>query len=98
MRRQPHWRRPAIWGLAARRCSHGFVPRAPALLSSPSDPVTSRRVIRPMATALGAGFLALIVASVVVLAGPPLARQWTGRTQMATHQQGSLMLELDVNR
>jgi polyhydroxybutyrate depolymerase len=46
--------------------------------------------MRQVLGALGAGVLALVGSVVVVLAGPPLAAQWSGRTHLASLQQGGL--------
>ena len=51
-----------------------------------------------MAAALGAGVLALIISVAVVLAGAPLLGQWSGRTQIATIQQGALQRSYRVFR
>jgi polyhydroxybutyrate depolymerase len=47
-------------------------------------------MIRQVFGALGAGAIALVASAAVVLAGPPLAAEWSGRIQVGTLQQGQV--------
>jgi MerR family regulatory protein len=52
----------------------------------------------PLLGALGAGFITLVASVVVVLAGPPMLAEWSGRTQIASLQQGQLERQYRVYR
>src|SRR6266498_1103536 len=48
--------------------------------------------------AFGVGLLTLVASVVVILAGPPLAGEWSGRTQIARITQGQLERQYRVYR
>src|SRR6266571_4582248 len=56
------------------------------------------RLISRLVVAIGVGLVALIETGAGILLGPPLAAQWTGRTQIGTLQQSAVLRQYRVYR